>query len=75
MRFFISEEVDDGKDKCEGLAGPGLGRGNHVASGQGGLDGLGLNGGWLLEAVFKQIALQQSREREFSETFHLDFGG
>jgi hypothetical protein len=26
-------------------------------------------------AVFKQIALQQSREREFSETFHLDFGG
>jgi hypothetical protein len=52
-----------------------LGRGNHVASSQGGLDGLGLDGGWLLKAVFKQIALQECREREFSETFHLDFGG
>jgi hypothetical protein len=75
MRFFISEEVDDGKDKGERLAGPGLGRGNHVASGQGRFDGLGLDGGWFLKAVLDQIALQESGEREFRETFHLYFCG
>ena len=69
-RCFFCEDVDDGKDKRERFAGPGLRRGNHVASGQCGLDGLGLDGGWFLKAVLYQIALQESREGKFSETFH-----
>jgi len=70
MRRFAAEQVDDGKYKRKRLAGPRLGRGNQVASGQRRLDRLGLNGSRLLEAVFGEIALQQSRDREFRETFH-----
>ena len=69
-RRFIGEQVNDGQDKRERLAGPGLRRGNHVASGQRRLDGLGLDGGGLFKAVLRQIALQESGEGEFRETFH-----
>ena len=40
-------------------------------AGQRRLDGQGLDGGGLGKAVLCEIALQESREREFRETFHL----
>jgi hypothetical protein len=69
-RRFFCEDVDHGEDKRERFAGPGLRRGNHVASGQRRLDGLGLDGGWLFKAVLYQIALQESGKGKFRETFH-----
>ena len=67
---LLRDQVDDGQDKRERLAGAGLRGGDHVASGQRRLDGQGLDGRGFGKAVLHQIALQRSREGEFRETFH-----
>ena len=55
--WLLGDQVDDGQDKRERLAGAGLRRGDHVASRQRRLDGQGLDGRGFGKAVLCQIAL------------------
>ncbi len=65
-----ADDLDDGQDKRERFAGAGLRGGDQVAPGQRRLDGQRLDGRRLDKAVLGEIALQESREGEFRETFH-----
>ena len=69
--WLLLQQLDDGQDKRERLAGAGLRRGDQVVSGERRLDGLRLHGRRVGKAVLCEVALQKSGEREFREIFHL----
>jgi hypothetical protein len=69
----MAQQFDQWQNEREGLPGAGLRRDNQIAPGQRRLDSQGLHGSGFGKAVFFEVALQESREREFRETFHLVF--
>ena len=65
------QQLDQRQNEREGFPGSGLRGGNQVAAGEGRLDSQGLHGRGFGKAVLLEVALQESGQREFSETFHL----
>lgn len=55
------ERIQQWKDKGQGLAGAGLGGGNHIAAFEGGRNGLRLHRGRLDEAMAAEVGLQGCR--------------
>ncbi len=67
---FVLQKVDQRQHKREGFARTGLRRSDQVVSGQCRFDGESLYRRRFYEAMLREIALQESGERQFRESFH-----